>query len=692
MVNRAEYTASRRILDLRRGCDEAEAFPAERPKLMREPMRWFDQPFWLIFVRCGESSEGVSILPRRPKLKTTRKWACYPGQPESGLSGPIIHHLRRALWILGTLAAAWATAVALTGGFALFVYGVRFSSRTPRPAVVASLLSFVLAWILLPHTDKRRVVLTSLRYVVRPPRWLAPAAVLVASAAIVAVGVLKGAHAVGGADSYGYVSQAELWATGTLRISQPFTREMKWPFAPETVAPLGYRPVPHRTELVPMYAAGLPIVMAIFERLGGREAVFFVVPFLGGLAIWATYVMGRRVSGRTAGVAAAVLLATSPVFIYQLMFPMSDVPAAAWWALMLTLLLFERRDAALAAGVAAGFAILTRPNLVPLTVVPAMALVWRAMRDRSVVGPAAQRAALFVAGIIPACLGVAVLNTLWYGSPLDSGYGGFSELYQWENFSANLTRYPRWLVESETPTVLLALAAPLVVSQQEPVDTPSAIGSPRTIAIVALCFIAVVLGCYAFYIPFDAWWYLRFLLPAFPPLAVLTGVAIAGIVDRVAGGMRIPLTAVLVATVAWHGVRFSIEHNAFGFREAERKYLAVGEYIAKRLPERAAVISMQHSGSVRYYSGRLTIRYDWITPTRLDTVVEDLRGLGYQPYFLLENWEAANFQRRFSEHSALGALDWPPMARLDHPADVKIFDPADRDSARRREVVTDIIH
>src|SRR5262249_29212634 len=102
-------------------------------------------------------------------------------------------------------------------------------------------------------------------------------------------------------------------------------------------------------------------------------------------------------------------------------------------------------------------------------------------------------------------------------------------------------------------------------------------------------------------------------------------------------------------------------------------------------------ISMQHSGSVRYYAGRLTIRYDWITPTRLDTVVEELRRLGYHPYFLLENWEAVDFQRRFGEYSALGTLDWPPIARLDHPADVKIFDPADRGSSSRREV-TDIIH
>jgi hypothetical protein len=586
----------------------------------------------------------------------------------------------------------------MTGGFVLYVRTIRVASRSPRAAVVVCLLSFILAWILLPLADRRRVLVAARALFLdligrlnRPPGWLAPAAVLVVCAAVVLIGVLKGAHAAGGADSYGYVSQADLWATGTLRVLQPFTSEMTWPFASEAVAPLGYRPLQHGTVLVPIYAAGLPMVMAVFERIGGRDAVFLVVPLLGGLAIGATYVMGRRLAGRTVGVAAAVLLATSPAFVYQIMFPMSDVPAAAWWTLMLTLLLFERRVAAIAAGAAAGFAILTRPNLVLLTIVPAVVLVWCAVRGRSVRGPAAQRALLFVAGALPACVGVAVLNTLWYGSPFDSGYGALHELYRWENLSSNIARYPRWLVESQTPAVLLALAAPFVVHLQDRADRANAIASPRSIAVIWLCFIAAVFGCYAFYMPFDAWWYLRFLLPAFPPLVALTSVTIVGLAGRVVPGARVSLTAVLVAILAWHGVRYSSDGGAFGFREGERKYLAVGEYIARRLPERAAVISMQHSGSVRYYSGRLTIRYDWITPTRLDTVVEDLQRLGYHPYFLLENWEAVDFRRRFGEHSVLGTLDWPPIARLDHQADVKIFDPADRRSANRPEIVTDII-
>ena len=77
---------------------------------------------------------------------------------------------------------------------------------------------------------------------------------------------------------------------------------------------------------------------------------------------------------------------------------------------------------------------------------------------------------------------------------------------------------------------------------------------------------------------------------------------------------------------------------------------------------------MQHSGSIRYYSGRLTVRYDWIPTNRLDNVIEQLRGLGYHPYIVLEAAEMGAFEQRFQGNSELAALNWiptgTPAARL----------------------------
>ena len=74
----------------------------------------------------------------------------------------------------------------------------------------------------------------------------------------------------------------------------------------------------------------------------------------------------------TLSVVAAALLASSPPLLNQVRHaPMSDIVASTWWTLALLLVPRASRMSALLTGLAAGLAILTRPNLVPLAVVPA---------------------------------------------------------------------------------------------------------------------------------------------------------------------------------------------------------------------------------------------------------------------------------------------------------------------------------
>jgi hypothetical protein len=599
----------------------------------------------------------------------------------------------RTFAVIAAVSGTWAIAVTLTGGFAVDSSLIHFSSRSPRNASLIAALSAAIAWALAAPSrrrqwltmTRRRAMDTAagvLRVVDGVSPRLAPALAGAVSVAILILGLLKGTHVAGAGDSYGYASQADLWAHGTLRVEQPLMDEMKWPLAREALAPLGYRPAVQGAAIVPVYGPGLPMVMAVFARVAGRPAVFYVVPALGALAVWVTYLMGSRLAGRTVGVAAAALLATSPAFLYQLMQPMSDVPAAAWWALTLALLACQSPGAALMAGLCAGAAILTRANLAPLLAVIGAFLVAKVKTRR-----AAWEAALFAVGVLPGCVAAAVLNAHWYGSPITSGYGSFHYLYQTANVWPNLARYPRWLLDSQTPIVMLALAAPFLLPRTAGTDEGPA--SPRAIAAMWLAFVLAVFGCYAFYAPFDAWWYLRFLLPAFAPLTVLAAVAIVSLATRVAGRARVLVVSALVAVVGWHGVRYAIDHSTFRLRDDEQKYVAVGQYIAARLPERGVFLSVQHSGSVRYYSGRLTIRYDLIDPKWLDRAIDDLRRRGYHPYVLLDEDEEAPFKARFAADSPLGALDWPPVARLQRTPGVKIYDPAHAllPDSRRHEAV-----
>ena len=154
-----------------------------------------------------------------------------------------------------------------------------------------------------------------------------------------------GTFSAGGADSYGYVSQADLWLQRTLIIEEPLADEAPWRNANWTLTPFGYRPGDRRGTMVPTYSPGLPMVMAAFKAVGGPNAVYYVVPLLGALTVWLTFVLGSRLAGPLAGLLAAAALLVSPAFLFQLMWPMSDVPAAAWCPWQLFSPFGERRGA-----------------------------------------------------------------------------------------------------------------------------------------------------------------------------------------------------------------------------------------------------------------------------------------------------------------------------------------------------------
>src|SRR5262249_53741210 len=145
---------------------------------------------------------------------------------------------------------------------------------------------------------------------------------------IVGLGAVAGTHVAGGADSYGYLSQAELWLSGHLRVDQRWLALPEPPFDEWALTPLGYRPGTQPGIIVPIYSPGLPLLMAAGKLIasGGAHAV---VPIMGGLMVMLTFVLGRLLFSDAVGLGAVLLLAASPAFLIHLMMPMSDVPAAA---------------------------------------------------------------------------------------------------------------------------------------------------------------------------------------------------------------------------------------------------------------------------------------------------------------------------------------------------------------------------
>jgi len=514
--------------------------------------------------------------------------------------------------------------------------------------------------------------------------------VIVIAIAVGALGIWKGSFAVGDGDAFGYVSEATLIARGSLHIEQQFVRTLPWPFADWTFAPAGYRPATLRGFIVPTYPVGLPLFMALFQRLAGPGAVFYVVPQFGAIGVLATAWLGASVHSRLTGTLASLVYATSASFLFQLMLPMSDVPAAACWTLALVLTIRHSPLAGFGAGVAVSVAVLIRPNLVPLAAVVGLFLTWRAIRDRKD-HSSAVRVALFAFGALPGPLVIAAINHQLFGSALNSGYEPLSSLYMIKNVGPNLDRFPRWLLQTQTPFIWVGLAAPLFASARRSIAFRPALQSDHVALL--LLFAGTTCLSYLFYRPFgrDEWTYLRFLLPAYPALLVLA----VAVTHEVAGGVSsrpwaatFAVLAICLVLSGWLA-RESFRRGVFNLREVERRYIDVGSYIRTALPADSVFIANLHAGSIRYYAGRLTMNASWLERRWLDPAIKELSARGYHVFIVLEEGEEDEFKQRFSALNAAGRLDWPPIAERPEPVKVRIYDSADRylfEPATRRVV------
>ncbi len=269
--------------------------------------------------------------------------------------------------VIAVFGALWALAVWVVGGFSLTLAGIGVQSHDPlRPLGVALAAGII--------------------YVITGGQWqwrrITVPVVALLSLAPAAAGVARNSWTAGGADSYAYVLQADLWLRGDLSIPVPLAGSAPWPDAVWTFSPHGLRPAVSTPHLVPVTAPGLPLLMAAAKAVAGHSAMFLITPLSGAVLVWVTFLIGRRLGSDALGVSAAWLTATSPAVLAMLVSPMSDVPAAALWAAALYATLGKTTRSAWAAGAFASAAILVRPNLAPLAAVLVLWRLWSEQRAK----------------------------------------------------------------------------------------------------------------------------------------------------------------------------------------------------------------------------------------------------------------------------------------------------------------------
>ena len=482
----------------------------------------------------------------------------------------------------------------------------------------------------------------------KPPTVHATVTTLALALAAIAAafGVYFGTFTASGADSFGYVSQADLWIKGTLIIDQPLHGEFSWRWANWTLAPLGYRPGEVGGTMVPVYGPGLPLLMAAFKLIGGENAVYLVVPLLGALTVWLTYRLGLRFGDHYVAGLATFALVVSPIFLSRLVWPMSDVPATAWWLAAIVLALGPSTGRAALAGAAGAAAILTRPNLFPLAALVAILVLMRSGLTRA----GFVRATAFLAAMLPGAIAVAVFNNHLYGSPLASGYGTIDTIYAGRHFFTNLVQYPTWLVQTQTPFILLAVAAPFLLRR-------AGHSAASRLSVFGIAFFGAVLLLYLWYTPYEDREFLRFLLPGYP-LMLAAAAAAFGLLAPAARRPRMAAFGVLALVLAVSGVWQG--RDAFRMRDAEARYRSAARFAAA-LPDNAVFLCNQHSGSLRYYANRLTLRFEWLAPDVYAEALQEVRQSGRPLFVVLDDWEREIFRARYSAVADLSWLDEPPI-------------------------------
>jgi len=449
----------------------------------------------------------------------------------------------------------------------------------------------------------------------------------------------------GGADSYGYVSASRLLRSFRLSDSAAIASYLPVPDPLRVAAPLGYVPAVREEAIVPGYPLGLPLVMAAFAAVFGDGAEFYVSPVVAAGALAAAFGIARAFADVTAGWLSAFLLAITPILVNQAVQPMSDTAATFWLLLAFWLLVRaqERQGWWLAAGAAAGMVFLTRPVLLPATV--ALLGVAGAIGGR-------RAAILFCAAFAPFVFFQGWLHWRLYGSILASGYGSGSQLFAIGRLPGNFVEYFTWLNYSMSPVFLITFAAALFGS------------TPFWLRAAVVVVFSAVAAPYLFYFTYDDWQDTRFLLPGMALAVILCGITIRNLVARWASPAVAPLVLLAIAVAAAvASYRFLDRHHTLALARVEARYPRVAEWIDRVAPERTVVLALLHSGSVRFYAGRPTARWDQMTSEELAAAIAALSARGWNTWAVVDGpAESEAFWPRVEQQRAVLAVE--PKERI----------------------------
>ena len=465
----------------------------------------------------------------------------------------------------------------------------------------------------------------------------------------------------GGADSSGYLNSARLLARGQFFEpvrTVPGLVPPAWNYG--FYQPLGCNVDPRTGRLVPAYPIGLPFHYVIAAAVVGFEKTARVVNALNAFAAGALlYLLGRQLGlARRWSAAGVAVLWACPVWISQSLQPMSDSVATTWTmaAILCALRARDRPAWAPVAGAAFAIAVMVRPTsalgLVPVAV--ALGGNWRAWAG-------------FVLGGLPGAVCLGAYNVTAYGGIVATGYshdGDIFGAFGREFFSGNLRHFAVWIPQllSLPIAVLAVLGLPWLVRR-----------NPR-ISLLLAGWLAAFVSLYSCYFcAGETWWYLRFLLPAFPAVILAALLALQMCSVRLPGRLAWVVPTILLATGVAMQAGLADRLQVTGIRGGERNYWLAGTWVHQHVPADAILLTWHLSGSSLFYDPQPIVRWDQIQPSDFALLCRTAAAL-HRPIFApLFGFEKIEMQKKLGGRwVAAGHAGNVTVWRLADPAPTEV--------------------
>jgi hypothetical protein len=230
---------------------------------------------------------------------------------------------------------------------------------------------------------------------------------------------------------------------------------------------------------------------------------------------------------------------------------------------------------------------------------------------------------------------LAWYNLRNYGAVFTTGYGDVSSLFGLRFFPHNFVHFFVWAsLLLSPPLVVAAFSLPWLPPRRRPT-------SARMILLAT--WIAAFVGFYAFYFySGQTWWYLRFILPAFPPLIVGGLLAARHWLGR-QPFMRVRwLWFVLPALIGLWQIALNRHLHTADVKHEEVVYQKAADWMLEHVPENAIVLSQQTSGSLIYYTHFTIVRWDLINPEQAKRLYAAAKFAGRPVYAALFDFEVEN--------------------------------------------------